>query len=84
MTIPTTTLLDADRLVLRELPMDLGCGHWLTAAEVAARLGMGPTVARSTLVRLRRFTLAEDDGERPQRFARTVQGEVELEQRGDG
>jgi hypothetical protein len=41
--------------------------------------GLDPVAARSTLVRLRRFELAEDDGGRPQRFARTAHGEVVIE-----
>lgn len=72
------SLSDIDVKVLRALPNDLR-GRWLSAQDVADRLHIAPDVARSVLVRLRGAWLVEDDGERPQAFARLARGDHELE-----
>jgi hypothetical protein len=72
---------DLDVRVLRALPMDLAPGRWPTAAIVAERVGIADDVARSCLRRLVGIGLAEHDGERPRRYARTAVGESTLERR---
>ncbi len=72
------SLSDIDAKVLRALPSNRDRG-WLSAHGVADRLHIAPDVARSVLVRLRGAWLVEDDGERPQAFARLARGDHELE-----
>jgi hypothetical protein len=45
---------------------------------VSLKLGVAEDVARRCLVRLRGRGLAEDDGARPQAFARPARGDVAL------
>jgi hypothetical protein len=65
---------------LRALPITTGPGRWLTPAALAAKIGVAPDVARSVLVRLRTRGFADDDGARPQAFARTAKGDWLIEQ----
>jgi hypothetical protein len=74
---PTLIVLDAR--VLRELPMTNAPANWPTAEQVAVRLGLAADVTRSSLRRLDGRYLAEHDGGRPRRWARTARGEQALE-----
>jgi hypothetical protein len=71
------TVLDAR--VLRELPMTNAPKSWRTAEQLAARLGLAVDVARSSLGRLDGRYLAEHEGGRRRRWARTARGEQALE-----
>jgi len=73
---------DLDAAVLGCLPRDLDGAPWYRSHDVADALGIDRDVARSVLARLRTRGLVEDDGERPQAFARTPRGEHVLERAG--
>ena len=69
-----------DIRALKALPMSTAAGAWLSPADLSARIGVAPDVARSVLVRLRMRGFAEDDGASPQAFARTAKGDWLIEQ----
>lgn len=73
------TLIPLDAGLLRELPMETAPRDWPTAEQVAARLDVAVDVARSALRRLNGRRLAEHDGGRPRRWARTAWAEQALE-----
>jgi hypothetical protein len=76
---PAADLSAVDARVLRELPMTNAPGTGPTAEQTAARLSIAVDVAHSSLRRLRGRDLAEHDGARPPRWARTARAEQALE-----
>ncbi len=65
-----------EQQILQLLPRDIGSGRrWLTADDLAARIGLDRDRVRHYLVRMRSCYLIDSDGERPQGFARLARGD---------
>lgn len=76
---PRPTMSRIEQQILGVLPPDIGRRVWLTADEIAARIGIERDRVLHYLVRMRSCYLIDSDGARPQRFARLARGDCAME-----